>query len=692
MQSTQVMILFLVAASVPAVSANTVDSNPLGTVIGLLDSLAAKVTAEGEAEAKAFAEFVEWCDDASKNTGFAITSATAKKQQLEATIAQSSGDVAASSSKIEDLAAAVQTSEADLKSATAIREKEAADFSASEAELVDAIDTLGRAVGVLSKEMAKNPAAFAQVDTTNFKSMMSSMSTIIDAAAFKVADKQKLAALVQAQQGSDSDDEEPGAPAAAVYKSQSGNIVEVLEDMKEKAEEQLSSLRKAEVSAAHNYAGLKQSLEDQMSADNKDLAAEKAAKASSAETKAVAEGDLAMTVKELANSKDSLANSNANCMQTAADHEATVSARKEELGVIAKAKGILSSTTGGAESQSYSMLQLYTRTDLANTEVVALVKKLAQEHHSAALAQLASRIAAVMRYGSGDGQDVFAKVKNLISDLIAKLEAEAQDDASEKAYCDEQIAKTSAKQDELEDDIEKLSSKIDQAAAKSAGLKNDVKELQGQLAALAKEQAEMDRIRAETQATYRQAKEDLELGLGGVRKALGLLRDYYGGASASAFVQQPAVPQHSQATGAGQSIIGMLEVVESDFAKDLTAEETEEADAAASYDKTSQANAVTKAMKEQDVKYLTQEFNGLDKSVAELSADRGTEQTELAAVNEYFGKIKERCIAKPEGYETRAARRAAEIAGLKEALSILENETAFVQRGKRGLRHGFLGA
>jgi len=58
---------------------------------------------------------------------------------------------------------------------------------------------------------------------------------------------------------------------------------------------------------------------------------------------------------------------------------------------------------------------------------------------------------------------------------------------------------------------------------------------------------------------------------------------------------------------------------------------------------------------------------------------------------EYYGKIKERCIAKPESYEERKARREAEITGLKEALSILESETAFMQRGRRGHpRHHFI--
>ena len=46
-----------------------------------------------------------------------------------------------------------------------------------------------------------------------------------------------------------------------------------------------------------------------------------------------------------------------------------------------------------------------------------MVKKLAQTHHSAALAQLASRISAVMRLG---GDDPFAKVKGLISEMIRR--------------------------------------------------------------------------------------------------------------------------------------------------------------------------------------------------------------------------------------------------------------------------------
>jgi len=56
--------------------------NPLGKVVELLDSLAAKIEKEGEAEAKAYKEFFEWCDDAAANKKFEIKTATASRASL----------------------------------------------------------------------------------------------------------------------------------------------------------------------------------------------------------------------------------------------------------------------------------------------------------------------------------------------------------------------------------------------------------------------------------------------------------------------------------------------------------------------------------------------------------------------------------------------------------------------------------
>ena len=97
--------------------------------------------------------------------------------------------------------------------------------------------------------------------------------------------------------------------------------------------------------------------------------------------------------------------------------------------------------------------------------------------------------------------------------------------------------------------------------------------------------------------------------------------------------------------------------------------------AADTYEKETKENAVEKTTKEQDVKYKTKEATGLEKSNAELTSDKENVETELSAVNEYLKKVEDECIAKPETYEDRKARREAEIAGLKDALTVLENET-----------------
>jgi hypothetical protein len=696
---TMITSLMLVAVlAVSGVSGEQAQSNPLGKVFELMSSLEAKIIKEGEAEAKSFKEFFEWCDEASKNLNYEIKTAKKNKEKLTAKIGELASDIEVSESKVEDLAKAISTNEGELKEATAIREKEAADFAAAEKELMDTVDTLDRAVSIISTEMAKNPAALAQIDTSSMSSLLQSLSVVVDAAGLTGSDQQKLVALVQAQQ----EDTDTGAPAAAAYKSKSGGIVDVLEDLKDKAETELAEARKAESNTKHNYEMMKQSLEDQMAADTKNMNEEKSAMEKASEEKATAEGDLATTVKELKEGEEDLATANSDCMTTAAYHEATVAARTEELKVIATAEKILKESTSGAEGQTYSLLQMaaaskmQTRADLANSEVITLVKKLARDHHSAALAQLASRIAVIARYGSKNGGDPFAKVKGLIGDMIAKLEKEAEAEATEKAYCDEEMAKTEAKKSELEDDIAKLTNNIDKAASRSASLKEEVVELEKELATIAKTQNEMDAIRAEENANYKVAKEELELGLGGVRKALNVLRDYYGGAAAmlqesdakfNSFMQQPAPPQqHEKSSGAGGSIISILEVCESDFATNLAKEESEEADSAANYEKVTQENKVATTTKSQDAKYKTKEAAALDKQITELSSDKETSSTELAAVMEYYAKIKERCVAKPETYEQRKARREAEIEGLKEALSILENEAAFVQRSRKGAR------
>jgi chromosome segregation ATPase len=690
-------------------------SNPVQKVIELLTQLEGKVIKDGEAEQKAFEEYAEWCETGAKDKEWEIKTAKSEIEDLEATISKAGSDIDELTSKISDLASSISSNEADLKAATEIREKEYGDFAASEAELVDAVDTLDRAITVLERELKGSALMQVNVATGNMGHLIQVLQTVIDAASINSHDRKKLMALAQ----SDTNDEDDGmsmlatgmgAPDPEAYKSHSGSIVDVLEDMREKAEGQLNEERKAEMNSKHNYDMLKQSLEDELAVDKKDMAESKAGKSSATETKATAEGDLAVTQKDLADAQKVLGSMHSDCMTQATDHETSVQSRAEELKALAEAKKIIASMTGGAEAQSYSFLQvgsvqsgsfvhtssnsnIQSRADLANFEVVTLLKRLAREQHSAALSQLASKIATSLRFGGSGGDDPFAKVKGLISDMIERLVKEGEEEASHKAYCDTEMGKTKKKRAELEHDQEVLTAKIDKAKATSAKLKEEVATLQKEIADTVASQAEIDKIYAEEKETFKVTKADLEQGLEGVRMALKVLKDYYA-AGGAALLQgkQPADPgTHSKSSGAASGIIGMLEVVESDFSKNLAAAISEHETADVEYEKVSMQNRVSKAIAEQDVKYKTKEAASLDKAISEHSSDLEGVESELEAIYSYTKTLRGQCEIKPESYEDRAKRREAEISGLKEALAILEGESVFIQRTHKESSHRLRG-
>merc|ERR1719408_964350 len=148
--------------------------------------------------------------------------------------------------------------------------------------------------------------------------------------------------------------------------------------------------------------------------------------------------------------------------------------------------------------------------------------------------------------------------------MIEKLVAEAQKEASHKAFCDKEMSETKAKRDDKQSDLDDLNTKIDAATSKIAKLKEEIATLQAELAAIAKAQKEADAMRAEEAAAWKDAKADYESGVEGVGMALQVLRDYYAEKEES-LIQQPAPgATHSKATGAATGIIGMLEVIESD--------------------------------------------------------------------------------------------------------------------------------
>merc|ERR1719291_187981 len=225
--------------------------------------------------------------------------------------------------------------------------------------------------------MAKTGSA-SLMQLKNADNIAQVLDTLVQGASISSEDASRLTALVQSSQ--QDSDEDAGAPAATVYKGQSGGIIQTLTDLLEKAQGQLADARNTETKNIHNFELMAQGLSDEIKFGKKEIAEAKKALAASGEKKASAEGDLAATTKTKKEDVSTLADLHSSCLTYAQNYEAETKSRGEELHAIAEAKKVISSETAGAESATYGLnqvsfvqrSQLSSRTDLASFEALRL--------------------------------------------------------------------------------------------------------------------------------------------------------------------------------------------------------------------------------------------------------------------------------------------------------------------------------
>jgi len=669
-----VMLTLTICAFRQASAGNT---SPISKVIDMLSELKVKRETEGKVAQRLFEETASMCSARSKELEYEIKTGGSDQAELEASIADETAMLMAVDSKVEELATNIAKDELDLKSATEIRKREAADFTAQEKELMEVTTTIERASGVLERDMQKNSASFLQ-QKKDITSVAQALNMLVDATGISTAEGKRLITLVQSFQKTQSSDDDadagPGGPDPAAYEGKSSDIITILEKLLAKAEAKLSELRSDETSARHNFKIMKQSLSDEVSLAHRDMDAAKKNKADMKERKAIAEGELKTTIQDLKSDTEALHDLKQVCIAKFQEFEASKKSRTEEIKALKHAMSIMSKMVTGINSVTYgvnhfeSFLQgsIVSRTDLANFEAVRFVRDLARKVNAPALAQLAFQMAAAMR--SSNAQDQFAKVRGLITDMIAKLQAEAEAEAILKEHCDKELAITGAKKIEKSAEADSLRTKIDQMSSHEAKLRNEVAALQSEVAEILGFQGEIDNLRKEENDEFKRNKEELEQGLEGVKLAIKILQDYY------------AKDETREHASEGSSIVSLLEVIESDLSKEITEITATEDAAVAAHRIQTKQNQVEKKMKEKDIKYKQKEAAELARQIAQAKSDLEGVQNELSAVLSYWAMLQKQCIAKPETYEVRCARRAAEIAGLREALKILEEQTAFLQR------------
>eukprot|EP00397_Hematodinium_sp_SG-2012_P033153 GEMP01035378.1.p1 GENE.GEMP01035378.1~~GEMP01035378.1.p1 ORF type:complete len:269 (+),score=96.57 GEMP01035378.1:1194-2000(+) len=265
----------------------------------------------------------------------------------------------------------------------------------------------------------------------------------------------------------------------------------------------------------------------------------------------------------------------------------------------------------------------------------------------------------------------------MINDLIVRLMQEASEEADHKGWCDTQIKTNQLTRDEKTKAVETLRAEIDQLTASIAQHVDQTAELRVQVSDLlsAKKTAIANRQteKAANEATIKDA-QDAQTA---VEQALTVLKEFYASAGqATALVQQPAVfdaPYTGMAAESG-GVVGMLEVIVSDFAR----LETETAAAESQGDKQHTSlltdTKVDIAQKTKDIEHKEATKQNQEQSLMEKKTDLEGTQKELDAAMEYYDTLKPTCVDAGVSYEERVARRKEEVESLQEALRILNGE------------------
>merc|ERR1712060_390506 len=552
----------------------------------------------------------------------------------------------------------------DKKAAAKVRQLEKADYDALHQDYSESISALERAIAVLKKQAHDRPQAMLQVSALKELSLVPiDAKKAIDA--FLEQDPQEGLAV--------------SAPEAYGYEFQSHGIIEMLEKLLDKFIAERTTLEKEEMNTKHAFDMLMQDLTAQIAQAQQDRDEKATTKAKKLEAKADAEADLAETTETRNADQKYLDDLTATCTQKAADFASRQQLRSEELVAIEKAIEIISSSavSGNADKYLPTLLQAprslaMLRSDLSSavrSNLVSYLSEQGKKLNSRVLMALAQRVQ----------DDPFRKVKKMIKDLIVRLMEEANEEAEHKGWCDTELSTNEQTKKEKTEAVETLHAEIDQLEASIAKLTEDIAELTEAVAALDAAMAKATKLREEEKAKNTQTMADAGQAQTAVAQALTVLNEFYAKAGdATALLQQtpPAIfdsPYKGMQSEKG-GVVGMLEVIESDFARLEADTSAAEATAQKTYDAFMTDSKVDVAAKTTEIEHKTAKKQDQNQALTTKRSDLEGTQKELDAALAYFNKLKPSCVDAGVSYDARVSRRKEEIESLQEALRILNGE------------------
>mmetsp|Transcript_37979 Transcript_37979/g.86798 ORF Transcript_37979/g.86798 Transcript_37979/m.86798 type:complete len:1442 (+) Transcript_37979:137-4462(+) len=657
---------------------------PVGKVTVMLTEMLTKGKSELAEAKKEQSEYKTYCETTIGDAQTSIDELTISQDTLSSSVGELTTDLEALGDSIKEHDKAHGDALDDLDALRKDRAAAKKRYAAEMAELDAAVSATDKAIKIL--KASEGSSSFLAV------SRRAAVATVVDHARKLGQEPGSLAADEHIF-----DEYDDVSSKDKAYEKKSGSVVGLVEELKGKFEEERTGKMEAEKADKTKFQEEEAALEATIKSEDEGVKTDQASSAEKSQEKATAAGQLEVAQKSMAQVKSEKAAVEAECSEKQTKHQELITFREGELEALEKALTIISEgVTDRAKRQLPALVRMrssvQSRPRLSNLalssepfQIAGYLRNAAQRLGSSDLGLLANNLVAFVNEGQQpSGSDPLAKVKIMIQDMVDKLKRQAADEAEHKGWCDDQLAKNKIAQETADADIKKYSAREVKLRAEIAQLDEDIIDVTAALNETKTKRAESVKLRLEEKASNEEAIEDSSEAIDAVEAAIKVLKDYYAQNGDDVDLLQV----HQSAIASPTGVIGMLEVVKSDFARLLDKTQKAEQSAADSFRATDLETNVTIAQLNKDLTYKTELVDEDRTKLPNVVEDVNTSTTDLADAKAVYDKLKPPCL-EGESQEERVAKREEEIGALREAYKMLNEMSPaellqVVQKGVQG--------
>mmetsp|Transcript_104584 Transcript_104584/g.337091 ORF Transcript_104584/g.337091 Transcript_104584/m.337091 type:complete len:757 (+) Transcript_104584:57-2327(+) len=708
------------AEKAAGVVAKDAKMSAVGKVVELLAGLQQKVLAEGEEEAHTYSKFACFCKDTTKEKLESIQKGEDSKASLSADIAELGSKRDGLDTKIGELLAEIAKEKHMTEQFTELRQKNLATYEANAADLTGALDALE---GAIQKLKASKKPSFVQIQAIS--ETLRTAALLAETLGLGGDAASQALAMLQQEPANEVQMED--------YNFHSNPVIMMLERLQKQFRGEKEQIDKNEVEEVGQYNQFVQGHTDLMKAAQHNLLETKKKKEAAIESIASASQELTTVEAALMDDKSYTNTLSSMCSEKAKTWDQRTNLRAAELSTLTQAIGIIKGAVAEktsaatirfaqqgmtlrlakavasdapamqaieaeaeAAEDAPAFVQVQQKALLATTRrhlaaskpddstqaVVNLLRTEGAHLKSALLTSLASKIAG----------DPFGKVKALIQELIERLLQESANESSQKGWCDKSNSDAGQKRDYAAEEVRTLNSEMAKLEAKRDSLAASIEDLNKEIVELKEARATAETERAEEKTENGKTIEEAQAGLDALNDAITLIDRFYKSSQKEAVdlslaQQDPSADapdagfDNGEAYKGAQSesggILGMLEVMKSDFVRTVEQTQVEEMKAQQEHLEFMTASGKSLAEKEEAEKETGEQHQDTVSTHGEATESLAAQTTILTTALTELIQLKPVCQDTGMSYSDRVAMREEEIAALNKAMCILTKYQEF---------------